>query len=97
MFEINVQNPYVEYEGLYVKTYGDDGNKIASSGQLIGLIGVCLNFEARLRNAGSISEGEIATVIDGTACDDLDLALPFVMLFERFFTDVFHSSLPFWD
>ena len=28
MFEINVQNPYVEYEGLYVKTYGDDGNKI---------------------------------------------------------------------
>lgn len=28
MFEINVQNPYTEYEGLYVKTYGDDGNKI---------------------------------------------------------------------
>lgn len=28
MFEVNVQNPYTEYEGLYVKTYGDDGNKI---------------------------------------------------------------------
>ena len=28
MFEINVQNPYTEYEGLYVKTYDDDGNKI---------------------------------------------------------------------
>ena len=69
-------------------TVGNNGNEVLSAGKLIGLVNVLLDLKAGLGNAGSVCEGEILTVLNGNAGNDLDLAVPLIVLLKGFFSDI---------
>ena len=64
---------------------GDDGHQVVAAGEGERFIVVLLNFQAGLRHAGRVGNGQIVLVLDGNAGHDLDLALPFAMQTQGFF------------
>ena len=67
---------------------GDNGHQVVAAGQLIALVIIVMDHHARLGNAGGVSQGQILTVVDGAAINNLNLAVPLIVLFQRFLSDI---------
>ena len=55
---------------------GDDGDEVAAGRVLVGVLGVLLDLEAGLGDAGRVGEGEVALVVERLGGDDCDLPGP---------------------
>ena len=66
---------------------GDHGHQVGPAGQLVGLVHIRMDDHAGLGHAGGIAQGQIPPVVHRRAGHNLDLALPFIVLLQRFFTD----------
>ena len=76
----------------YRASVGDDGAEIVTAGQLITLVDVLLDLQARLCNAGRICQTQVFFGRHGNRCDHFDFAFPFSVQAERFFC-VIHEKL----
>ena len=57
---------------------GDDGDEVALRGVLVGVVGIALDLEAGLGDAGRVGEREIALIGQRLGRNDRDLSGPAV-------------------
>ena len=55
---------------------GDDGDEVSAGSVLVGVVGILLDLEAGLGDAGRVGEGEIALVVERLCGNDSDFARP---------------------
>ena len=70
-----------------------DGDEIALRGVLVRVLGIALDLEARLGDAGRIGEREVALIVERFGGDDGDLAGPSTcVIVERVLPIVTHAD-----
>ena len=74
---------------------GDDCDQIAAACQVIAFGNIFLNFQTRLCNAGGVRQRKIIGGFQRCTKCDFDLALPFVVQFQRFCCIIHNFFVPF--
>ena len=76
---------------------GDDGTEVPAAGELVALLNVLLDLQARLGDARRVGERQIVLRLDRHARRNLDFSLPFAMQTKRFFCVIHVYSPVFYE